>query len=56
MKKTKLDKSSILKMLAHLFIGFGIGLIAYQYLTDWMPLASGVFILTGIVFIILSKK
>jgi hypothetical protein len=56
MKRTKLDKSSILKTLAYLFIGFGLGLVFYQYLTDWMPLAAGVSVLVGVMLLLAFKK
>jgi hypothetical protein len=56
MKKTKLDKASILKALAYLFIGFGVGLACYQYLTDWMPLAAGVTVLAGVMLLLTFKK
>jgi len=56
MKKAKLDKASILKSLAYLLMGFGLGLASYQYLTDWMPLAAGVTVIVGILLLVAFKK
>jgi hypothetical protein len=56
MKKAKLDKASILKSLAYLLMGFGLGLASYQYLTDWMPLAAGVTVIIGILLLVAFKK
>ncbi|MCX8179543.1 MAG: hypothetical protein N3E38_02275 [Candidatus Aenigmarchaeota archaeon] len=56
MKKLKLDRKSILLAISMLLIGFGIGLIFYPRLSDWMPLASGVIILLGVFVFFTAKK
>jgi hypothetical protein len=56
MKKGKLDKASIFKAAGYASVGFGLGLICYQYLTDWMPLAAGVSLLVGVLLLMASRK
>ncbi|MEM5799684.1 MAG: hypothetical protein QXZ43_03400 [Candidatus Aenigmatarchaeota archaeon] len=56
MKKTKIDIKFWVKMIAYLLIGIGIGLYIYPYFTDWMPFVSGIALLIGIIFMLISKK
>ncbi len=51
----RVERVDILKKLGYLFIGFGAGLIFYQYLTEWMPLVAGVFLLAGFILLMVSK-
>ncbi|MFN6992267.1 MAG: hypothetical protein ACK4MM_06055 [Fervidobacterium sp.] len=41
-------KRVCLNSFTHLALGIGIGLLLYQYVTDWMPLLGGGLVLLGV--------
>jgi len=47
-----------LNLITNLILGIGIGLLIYQYVTDWMPLLGGALVLISLLiyfYIFMSK-